>query len=42
MGWAADEFKKVDLGDKRLDSRLIKLCDPFSHIYQKLFINLST
>lgn len=30
MGWAADEFKEVDLGDKRLDSRLIKLCDSFS------------
>jgi hypothetical protein len=30
MGWAADEFKNVDLGDKRLDSRLIKLCDSFS------------
>jgi len=30
MGWASDEFDKVDLGDKRLDSRLIKLCDSFS------------
>lgn len=30
MGWAADEFNEVDLGDKRLDSRLIKLCDSFS------------
>lgn len=30
MGWAADEFRKIDLGDKRLDSRLIKLCDSFS------------
>lgn len=30
MGWAADEFKEVNLGDKRLDSRLIKLCDSFS------------
>lgn len=30
MGWAADEFKEVDLGDKRLNSRLIKLCDSFS------------
>ncbi len=30
MGWAADEFKEVDLGDKRLDSRLIKLLDSFS------------
>ncbi len=27
MGWAADEF---DLGDKRLNSRLIKLCESFS------------
>ncbi len=30
MGWATDEFQEVDLGDKRLDSRLIKLCDSFS------------
>lgn len=30
MGWATDEFKEVDLGDKRLDSRLVKLCDSFS------------
>ena len=30
MGWASDEFDKVDLGDKRLDSRLIQLCDSFS------------
>ena len=32
MGWAAGEFEKVDLGDKRLDSRLIKLCDSFSKV----------
>lgn len=30
MGWAADEFREVDLGDRRLDSRLVKLCDSFS------------
>lgn len=30
MSWAADEFGEVDLGDKRLNSRLIKLCDSFS------------
>lgn len=30
MGWAANEFKEVNLGDKRLNSRLIKLCDAFS------------
>jgi len=30
MSWAADEFDAVDLGDKRLDSRLVKLCDTFS------------
>lgn len=30
MGWADNEFEEVDLGDKRLDSRLIKLCDSFS------------
>ena len=30
MSWAAEEFAEVDLGDKRLDARLIKLCDRFS------------
>lgn len=30
MSWATDEFDHVDLGDKRLDSRLAKLCDAFS------------
>ena len=30
MGWAADEFNEVDLGDKRLNARLVKLCDSFS------------
>ena len=30
ISWAADEFAEVDLGDKRLDARLIKLCDSFS------------
>lgn len=30
MGWAADEFVGVDLGDKRLDARLVKLCDSLS------------
>jgi len=29
-GWAAEEFADVDLGDKRLDARLITLCDRFS------------
>ena len=29
-GWAADEFAEVSLGDKRLNARLIKLCDSFS------------
>jgi hypothetical protein len=28
--WAAEEFAEVKLGDKRLDTRLIKLCDRFS------------
>ena len=28
--WAAEEFAKVNLGDKRLDTRLIKLCERFS------------
>jgi hypothetical protein len=30
MGWSSDEFDEVDLGDKRLDARLVKLCDSFS------------
>ncbi len=30
MGGASDEFNEVDLGDKRLDARLVKLCDSFS------------
>ena len=25
MGWAAEEFATVDLGDKRLNNRLVKL-----------------
>jgi hypothetical protein len=29
-GWAAEEFAEVHLGDKRLDARLVKLCDRFS------------
>ena len=28
--WAGEEFAEVNLGDKRLDARLIKLCDRFS------------
>jgi len=28
--WAAEEFADVNLGDKRLDARLITLCDRFS------------
>jgi hypothetical protein len=30
MGWATNEFKKVDLGDKRLNARIIKLCETLS------------
>ena len=30
MSWADDEFAEVNLGDKRLDSRLVKLCDSLS------------
>ena len=30
MGWAAEESETVDLGDRRLDTRLIKLCDTLS------------
>lgn len=29
-GWAADEFASLNLGDKRLDARLVTLCDRFS------------
>jgi len=29
-GWAADEFSQVALGDKRLNKRLVTLCDRFS------------
>jgi hypothetical protein len=29
--WAAEEFADVSLGDKRLDARLVKLCDRFSN-----------
>lgn len=29
-GWAAEEFADVCLGDKRLDARLVTLCDRFS------------
>ena len=28
--WAHEEFADVNLGDKRLDARLINLCDRFS------------
>ncbi len=28
--WAVEEFADVSLGDKRLDARLVKLCDRFS------------
>jgi len=35
MSWAADKFGEVDLGDKRLNSRLIKLCDSFSESPEK-------
>lgn len=30
MGWAADEFKEINLGDKRLDKRMIKLFETLS------------
>jgi hypothetical protein len=29
-GWAAEELAEVDLGDKRLNTRLMKICDTFS------------
>lgn len=28
--WAADEFSDIDFGDKRLNDRLVKICDSFS------------
>ena len=28
--WAAEEFVEVNLGDKRLNQKLIQLCDRFS------------
>jgi hypothetical protein len=30
MSWDDDEFAEVNLGDKRLDSRWVKLCDSLS------------
>lgn len=32
MSWANEEFAEVNLGDKRLTTRLVKLCDTFSEI----------
>ncbi len=32
MGWASDEFNEVDLGDKRRNSRVVKLCDSLSEV----------
>ncbi|MFZ2654597.1 MAG: IS4 family transposase [Victivallales bacterium] len=29
-GWASEEFEDVELGDKRLNARLVRLCDRFS------------
>jgi hypothetical protein len=28
--WAAEEFAEINLGDKRLNARLVKLCNRFS------------
>ena len=30
MSWASEEFADVDLGDKRLNTRLMRICDSFS------------
>ncbi|NOQ23254.1 MAG: IS4 family transposase [Candidatus Aegiribacteria sp.] len=30
ISWASEEFADVDLGDKRLNTRLMKICDSFS------------
>jgi len=29
-GWATEELEHLDLGDKRLNERLTKICDSFS------------
>ena len=34
MSWANEEFEEVNLGDKRLTARLVKLCNKFSEIYK--------
>lgn len=30
ISWASEEFENADLGDKRLNRRLMKICDSFS------------
>ena len=30
MRWAVNEFEKIDLGDKRLNVRIVRLCDTLS------------
>lgn len=30
ISWATEEFENADLGDKRLNRRLMKICDSFS------------
>ena len=30
ISWASEEFADVDLGDKRLNTRLMRICDSFS------------
>jgi hypothetical protein len=30
MSWAAEEFREIDLGDKRLNQRALKLAERFS------------
>jgi hypothetical protein len=32
IGWATSEFENVDLGDERLNQRLIKNCNSFSEV----------
>ena len=37
--WAAEEFVEVNLGDKRLNQKLIQLCDRFSEAPESPIIN---
>ncbi|MGL1891988.1 MAG: transposase [Spirochaetaceae bacterium] len=32
MSWSDDDFKEIDLGDKRLNAIIIRLCDTLSEL----------